>query len=224
MTNEIYRERECVAPTFDWKAIRVAYLATRKRKGKLLQTEKDFLKMMKEFLTKIVQPQLDQIPLHGKSASVLRISNDEQIAEVLGCSTRQSKRIRNTLAEIGAFVLGVSHNGKKLRQYGPGTLPCWLLSFDFMIDDDHLLIPNPEAKERVVIAPNAERKQSFLKIRFPKKKKVNEKYRVIYTRHAIELREQFEIDFAEGADPMTQTSFDLIVERVADVEFFDSKH
>jgi len=207
----LYRERECAAPTANWKKIRAAYMARRTRKGSLQPVERDLLKRMRSLVEKVINPQLARVPVHGKGASALYFYGDEQLAEILNSSPRQAKRTREILAEMEVLTIPVREDdpSKKHRQYKKGTYPCWLLSFEFMIDDDHLLIPNPEAEESISVDESPEPRR--LKIQVPNLPFIDAE---TYVREATQLREEFESDAADGLPTVSQWEFNEIVKQV----------
>lgn len=94
----------------------------RKRKGKMLQSEIDFNILLMAFVKLICSPQ------YVDGNKVLDISDNEKIAEILVCTPRQVKSIRERLSSLD--ITFVPPYG---RQTGKGTYPMWLIHYKYLI-------------------------------------------------------------------------------------------
>lgn len=197
--DQTYRSREAVAPTFDTDAATLAFMNNRVRKGKMYPTEKAMLKNILKVGKYFINPQLARVPVEGKRRAVLNpINKDEAIAKKLNVSTRQVKSIRMKMAELNIIFLPPTANDSKRRAVGPKTLPCWMLNFDFMIDEDFLLKQNPDAN--TVTKDDRIRKMAEPEIENEKKRGISWDKRYtpflvnILKEQTADLNEQFDED------------------------------
>lgn len=110
----------------DYVMVRKSLLSARTSNKSLNSREKAFNKLCVSFLKKIVAPQF-------ANTYKLNLSNDGPIAEVLKCTKRQVKSVRERLSTIGVLFVPEWARQRKLGDY-----PIWMLNFKFtkFIDSD----------------------------------------------------------------------------------------